>query len=115
MEIEHEHGMVFLNARGNQSDVDVLTVIQSGISHSRLRGELTDEQIELAKSIDHALKNKDGELFSLSGDEARLAAEAIERHIDLERRNMGRLINDATVHADEALPLIIKVAQTAQT
>jgi hypothetical protein len=110
--MEKEHDRLFFSTRGSQFDSGVLAGIRYGILISERRDELTEEQIELATRIDEAVENQDGELFSLSAEEAHLAAEAIERNVKFEIRNEGVIFNSDARSANKALPAIQELAQT---
>jgi uncharacterized Fe-S cluster-containing radical SAM superfamily protein len=112
--MDKEHGRLFFSARGSQYDSGVLAGIRYGLRISEWNHELTEEQTELAARIDEASKNKDGELLSLSAQEAQLAVEAIKRNVEFEIRNQGVIINSDTRAANIALPVIQEVAQAVQ-
>ncbi|HVA10652.1 MAG TPA: hypothetical protein VNG32_00600 [Candidatus Dormibacteraeota bacterium] len=111
--MDREHDRLFFSTRGSQFDTGVLAGIRYGIMISQWNNELTMAQVELSGRIDEALKNKDGELLSLSAEEAQLAAEAIERNVKFEIHNQGVIFNSNTRMASDALPVIKEVAQTA--
>jgi hypothetical protein len=112
--MEKEHGRLFFSTRGSQFDWGVLSSIRYGIRVDQNEfGKATEEQNDLACRIDEAGRSVEGQLFSLSPGEAQVAVEAIEQSIELEKLSRGILVNDSTIAAEKALPVIKEIAQTA--
>jgi hypothetical protein len=111
--MERDHGKLFFMTRGSHFDRGVLSSIRYGLRvDQNTFGKATEEQHELALRIDEAVRSVEGQLFSLYPDEAQVAVEAIEQSIELEKLSWGILVNDSTIAAEKALPIIKEIAQT---